>query len=303
MFAAHTADDSLYPGNTILPHWQAFLEQGATLQAVMYPTGDHAPEYFAEQGAALAAFVHGAQRDPSPLLVEWYAAHVEIGAARWIAMAELGEAPGDAPARPEVNVPARPGRVLLGINVNEALDGQGVEVTEVMAEGNAGRLGMRVGDRIHGVDDRDVASRRDLTEALARRRHGDAIRVRVRRKGEPDLIELSGTLAPFEPAPVYRRDLPTAWIRAIALGNELRVESRHVRRFQVAVRPDLLDLERDVTVQVNGVARWRGRIAADLSGLLRDYARHADGGRLTLAVLDIDCTKTVAAAPRRGEDF
>jgi len=34
----------------------------------------------------------------------------------------------------------------------------------------------------------------------------------------------------------YDRDRPTAWIRAVALGDSLRVEARGVRRFSVAVR-------------------------------------------------------------------
>jgi serine protease Do len=67
------------------------------------------------------------------------------------------------------------------------------KVTEVTAGGPAATAGIKAGDVILSVDDRAIASGKDLSEVIRQKPPGSQVRVRVKREGaEQDLSVVLG---------------------------------------------------------------------------------------------------------------
>ncbi len=289
LFVCMTQDDGLYPAQTVLPHIQALIREGASLHVVSYPTGGHSPSYLADQAAALGGFVAGAVRDPLPDRIEWATAHEETGARAWMEILEIRAGAGDAPAAdvPDMQVMSTPGRVLIGIGVDREYAGAGVRVTTVDEDRPAGPLGIEVGDVVVAVDGAPVANLADLRRVLGGKRFGDALAVRVERDGLDAPLDLSTTIAPFTSEPTYGRERPTAWIALTRDGNTVRVTSRGVGRFRLQLSDAQFDLGAEVVVIVNGVERARAVPAPDVRRVVEGWAASADSGLSFAAFLDV----------------
>ena len=177
------------------------------------------------------------------------------------------------------------GRIRLGIEVDRDYRGAGTKVSRVNANTNASKLGMKVGDIIVAMDDKQVGSLGDLRAALLRKRDDQAIKVTVKR-GEEQIV-MEGQIPAFVPSPRYRRDEPTARISLRAEGNSIRVVSKNVRRFKLYLSPDLFD-DGPVQVSVNGRPVSAEAEAIPLATLLSRYALEADAGRLFTREVVID---------------
>jgi poly(3-hydroxybutyrate) depolymerase len=285
MFAAMTLDDPLYPGADVLDHLVPVVRAGAPLRIVSYESGGHQPLYFDEQRPAFEAFVREARRDPAPAEIEWSCADTKTGRVAWVEILELGPAAGDAEAPEDLNPMVGPGRPRLGISADNAFEGPGVRVGQVVEGSAAAAMGVAPGDIVVGLDGEEVDGLRALVAALGRKGHGDEVKVAVRRGAET--VELGGRFPPAAPRPAYLRTKPEARVVVRAEGGEIRITARHVRRLRLRLDERLF----------GGPVRvfWNERSLESLpeeiplAETLRRYAAEADGGQvagkwLTLSV-------------------
>ena len=286
VFAAMTQDDPLYPAKSVLPHLQAAIEFGAAVRITSYPRGGHRPVYWGEQRAAFNRFVMDTEREALPDEIHWWCADTALGRIGWIAVEQIGPGAGDADALPDLNVESRPGRVLLGVSVDQTHPGPGVRVTAVSAKSLAAAIEMKPGDVIVGLDGARIGDLGDLRDALQAKSHGDKIALDLRRGDET--VSLTGRLPAFEPRPLYLRTGPTARLSATVDNNVVDVISRNVRAFTIRLARRQFDLSEDVVVRVNGKELLRARPVANPELLLRGYAESADAGRLFAAELRIE---------------
>lgn len=91
-----------------------------------------------------------------------------------------------------------PADVVMGVLLQDHLDGAGAKVMEVSRNSGAQAAGMRRDDVIVSIDDQPVANRGDVTVLLAKRSPGQSVTVRVRRdEGDVDLdVRLTLRTAP-----------------------------------------------------------------------------------------------------------
>ncbi len=94
--------------------------------------------------------------------------------------------------RGEVDVRIDYGDASIGVAGEDA--GDGVRITSVQSR-NARRAGLRQGDVIVAVDDTPVRARGELVQAIAKKRVGQRVRLRIRRDG--DYRNAVITLAPL----------------------------------------------------------------------------------------------------------
>jgi len=277
LFVTMTRDDALYPAASVLEHLDLALDAGASLRIVSWEGGNHRPVYFEDLRKSFERFVSEAARDALPTKIDWWCATPATGRVAWVEVLELGAAVGDADAEPDLNVVSKPGRVRLGVQVNRAFAGPGVQVTEVVPDTPAHGMGMAKGDVIVRLDERAIRGLPDLVAALGDKRFGEVVTVVVRRDGRE--APLDGRIPPFAPEPYYRRGAPTARVSVRVEGNTIRITSRHVRRLRLLLSPDLFG---DAPVEVLANGRRAGAEQRELSQkeILERYAREADGRRI-----------------------
>jgi len=276
-FVAMTQDDGLYPAVSILPHLQAAMQAGARMHIVSYPRGGHRPVYFDEQRAAFERLVTDTPRDPHPREFSWKCADPAQGRVAWAEVLAIGVSEQDPAATPDINVMSVPGRVRIGISVDQKFSGEGVRVTAVSRGMLAEQLKLQVGDVVVSMDGKGIGGLGDLRVALAKKKFGDDVALVVKRGEES--VAGKGRFPAFKSEPIYLRDKPTAEFALQSEGNRVVVRCRNVRRFRLRLPPVLFG-DGEFALAVNG-ARVEPRMRVlSLEDILRDYAQNADSGRV-----------------------
>jgi S1-C subfamily serine protease len=119
-----------------------------------------------------------------------------------LGLALLGLAWASAPA--QAQPPARPPRVALGVMVEPTRDADraGLVVRQVEPDSPAAKAGLRAGDTITKVEDKEVKDFEGLVNTLARHKPGDSLTFQVLRDGkEQDLKVTLGERPALLPGP------------------------------------------------------------------------------------------------------
>lgn len=284
LYVVNTQADPLYPTVSVLPFLAAMMRAGAEMRFTSYPGIGHTPAYRAEQDPLIGAWIEETERDPLPAEVTFETADLDCARAAWVTLLELGKTEHDA-ALPDVNVMMPKGRVLLGVTVDRAFDGEGVRIGKVQADSLAQALGLQPGDVITGVEGREIHGLGDLREILGKKDWGETVTIRWRR-GEK-VHRAQGTFPTYTPRPAFTRERPSGRIEVQAEGNRIEVRTRGVVRYALDISPDLFDLGKQITVTTNGEVSYQGRVKTDLGHLLRSFARDRDPAMLFAARIEI----------------
>ncbi len=124
--------------------------------------------------------------------------------------------------------------------------GQGVLVTRVVPGSGADEAGIKAGDVLLTVDDRDLADVEDLHTAVQNREAGDKVEVALRRRGraEKAQVEIGAAEIAMGSDPMrrwtQRRSLPGAFSSSGDI-EALRRELRELKRDMDALKRDLRD--------------------------------------------------------------
>jgi hypothetical protein len=105
-------------------------------------------------------------------------------------------------------------------------------------------------------------------------------------------IRLTGrytpTVLPGEADAMFARQRESGRVDLIRAGNRVDVTSRGVAAFTLLLSPDQFDLNRAITVVVNGRTAFGGPVAKDVRTLLEWAARDNDRTMLFAAELHVD---------------
>lgn len=282
-YAVNTENDRLYPPASMKPIVDAMKELGARVTWREIAGYGHDPSYLPAERPAIVAWMDAAARDPQPRGVVWEG----TGPARlgWLGVTEIGDAGNDADF-PDVNPELPPGRVRIGIVIDQALMETELRIAEVQEGTPAQGVGLLAGDVVVGLDDADIGGMADLQAALRSKKHGDAFRIRVRR-GE-ETLEKEGQFPEARPESAFRRGTPYGSLQATVKENVVDVRVRRIRSFDLLPCEPLFDLSKPVTVRVNGATVHEGPVAPDLRFLLERAAADGDRARIALARVRIE---------------
>jgi len=281
MYAVNTTDDQLYPSASMKPLIDAMKELGANVTWREIAGYGHDPSYLPEERPAIAAWMWDRRRDPHPATVVWEG--TAPARVKWLSVTEIGER-SDAEF-PDRNPELPPGRVRIGVVVDQAFRGPGVRITEVQEGTAAAAMGIAKDDVIVGFDDTEIVTFADLRGVLRAKEHGDAFALRFRR-GE-ETLEKEGRFPEAKPEPVLRRGTPYGSIQADAKANAIEVRTNGVRAFEVYLAEPLFDLEEPIVVRVNGSTVHTGVVPPDLRFLAEQAAADGDRAMVYLARLRI----------------
>jgi hypothetical protein len=170
--------------------------------------------------------------------------------------------------------------------------GSGMRINRVVKGSNADHIGLRSGDVVLTINNQPASPGADLAELLRGYPSGRPLLLTVTRGTESGRgISLAGryapTVLPGESDAMFPPQRESGRVDLIRTGNRVDVRSRDVAAFTLLLSPDQFDLDRAVTVAVNGLTVFDGIVPRDIRTLLKWAARDNDRTMLFAAELQI----------------
>lgn len=273
LYIVNTGKDPLYPAKELKPYIEKMKEAGADIIFRVYKDIGHSPDYMDKEKPRMIKFMEKVSRNPFPLKLEWETSSENMGRVHWIRIDKISNVGNNAEFN-DYNPIIKTRRVKIGIYVDTEFKGKGVRIKKVVKNTLADSLGLKQGDIIKGLDDKEVKNLKDLRGILLKKRPGDSIRIAILRNGKEFLFK--GRFKPFKPRPAFEREKLSGRIEAKVKGNRIDVRVKNVAKYTVFISQDMFDLNRDIEIYTNGKLSFKGRVKPDLEFMLRQVAEDMD---------------------------
>jgi dienelactone hydrolase len=286
IYTVTTFDDGLYPSERMRPTLDMALLAGGDILYRELP-GEHDFPYPSDELPGIVRFLDRHARDPFPPRIVWETATPEFGLCRWFAVDRVTL---DEPADWHVdhNAPLVDDRVTVGFQPDYEFEGEGVRVSLVIeGEGYpAEEMGLLAGDTIIAGGDVPIRDLDGLSAYKATVERGDPFNLTVLRDGEEVVLE--GRLPKPSNYLVFTRDAPSGLARATYSANGIDVEASRIGALRILVHPEMIRLEEDLVVRVNGEIVFQEPVRPDLSYLLSNFLANRDRRLLYVAEVAIE---------------
>jgi hypothetical protein len=285
IFATTTFDDGLYPSHEMRRSIEMAREAGADIYYREFP-GGHDFDDVKDELPAVARFLERHPRDPFPSRVVWETGSTDFGKCRWFAIDRITTVE-PAQWHEDHNVALTNDRVTIGFQPDYEFEGTGIRVG-VLSDGDypARNIGLQAGDVIVKADDARMDSLPDLNEWKATVERGDAFEMTVLRDDER--IVLRGELPEAAGYLLFKRDVPSAMIRADFAANRIEVETSRVGAFRILVHPDMIVLDQNLVIVADGEVVFDELVEPDLEFLIDNYLKNRDRSLLYVAEVVVD---------------
>ncbi|OLC40131.1 MAG: hypothetical protein AUH75_08215 [Gemmatimonadetes bacterium 13_1_40CM_4_65_7] len=273
LFIVNGGRDPMYPTSVVDPYIEHLKSAGVDLVYRPQPDAAHDTSWWPE-------IKSGPPNIPSR--AHWMVID-RLGAER-----DRGRDPGvnNAPSLPDAN------RMSTRPALDFGLRASGTRINRVVKGSNAEQIGLRSGDVVLTINNQPAFPGTDVAELLRGYPSGRALLFTVTRGGESVRpIRLSGryapTVLPGESDAMFPRQRESGRIDLIRTGNRVDARSRGVTAFTLLLSPDQFDLNRAITVVVNGRTVFDGIVQRDIRTLLKWAARDNDRTMLFAAELQV----------------
>ena len=274
------AQDELYPPGAIASFIDLFVELGVDLDWIVYP-GGHEVEFLNTEADLTIDFITRTKRIPLPSEVVWETSSADVGRCDWVRIDEIADV-GNNESFPDVNLAEVPEQIVFGASV--AYHGDNLFTVAGLEIGSAAlAMGIKNGDQILRIDDLPVLTQADIGHAMTEKVPGDPVEVEIVRDGETMILRGHIPAADV----IYRRDVPTASIRAIADGNRINVAANHVGRYTLFISGQQFDLSEPIHVMTNGQTSFSSEVTLDVRFMLERAAEDFDRRMIYEAAIEI----------------
>ena len=284
LFIVNGGRDPMYPTSLVDPYIEHLKGGGVDLVYRPQPEAAHDTSWWPAIRDSFERFVADHRRVPLPDALSWESGPPNLPSrAHWMVIEHLATGRRDEPSLPDVNtMPTRP---VLDFGIR----GVGVRINRVVKGSNAEQIGLRSGDVILTINNQPASPGADAAELLRSYPSGRPLLFTVQRGGES--VRLTGRYAPtMQPdgsAAIFPRQRESGRVDLVRAGNRVEAKSRGVAAFTLLLSPDQFDLNRAVTVMVNGHTVFDGIVQRDIRTLLKWAARDNDRTMLFAAELPI----------------
>ena len=165
----------------------------------------------------------------------------------------------------------------------------GVKVGRVLDKTYAAQIGIQNNDIIIKAGGMKVANNDDLEKAKASVKRGDQFDICVERASET--IELKGRLPAPELYNLFKRDVPSAAVKVLQIGNRVEIEGSRVGQLRVYVNEDQFNLNEKLVINYNGTEVFNEMVVPDKEFILENYLQNRDRKMLPIAKIDLDLKK------------
>ena len=285
MFIVNGGQDPRYPTSVVDPYVARLKKGGVDLVYRPQPNAGHDTSWWPDIKDAFEIFVADHPRVPLPDALSWESGPQDIPSrAHWVVIDRLAAARPDDPSLPDLNRMSTPPALDFGMR------GSGARVNRVVRGSNAEHVGLRSGDLVARINSQPTPPGADVAELLRDYAPGRPLLLTVTRDGES--IRLTGKYAPAvlpgEAGAMFPPQRESGRVDLVRAGNRVDATSRGVGAFTLLLSPDQFDLDRAVTVVVNGRTVFEGLVQKNIRTLLAWAARDNDRTMLFAAELRID---------------
>ncbi|MCK4305982.1 MAG: PDZ domain-containing protein [Candidatus Eisenbacteria sp.] len=278
--------DGLYPADRARKMIAMALQAGANIMYREYHGIGHEPTYASQENPRIARFLENHPREPLPPKIHWKSASKEYGLCRWFCIDKVLPVEA-APWHTDANLIVVDDRVTFGFYHDESYEGYGTKVSKLVdGETLARRMGLAEGDVITRCGNMQIGSIEDLSAFKRRVKRGDHVQVTVKRSGEK--VQLEGNLPEISNRFLFERGAPCAAVRVRFLANRVCIEGSRLGGFTILVHPDMVQLEQELVVEINGSVAFAGKVEPDLEFMLRNFLANRDRKLLYVAQVNIE---------------
>ena len=286
--ATNGGKDSLYPAAAMKKLIDPLKKLGVNIDWTDYPEAGHDMSYFKTEMPRVMDFVDKTSRKPNPGVVTWETSDPEAGRCDWVRIDEIKDVGNNADVE-DLNLMTPPGRLILGVVIDQQYGGPGVRIQQVQKDSLADKAGLKDGDVITKLDEKDIAGFNELRQVLGAKKHGDKITGEYTRGGETK--KFSGQFPEAKSQPAYRRTKTTGSIEAKVNGNMINVRVKNVAKYTLLVDREQFELKEPIVVKTNGEETFNGIVKPDLVFMLKQYARDNDRTMVYCAKIEITVPK------------
>jgi hypothetical protein len=284
LFIVNGGRDPMYPTSVVDPYIEHLKSAGVDLVYRPQPNAAHDTSWWPEIRDSFERFVADHPRVPQPDAQSWESGPPNIPSrAHWMVIDRLGAERPDEPSLPDVNRMSTRPALDFGIRAS------GTRINRVVKGSNAEQIGFRSGDVVLTINNQPALPGADVADLLRSYPSGRPLLFTVTRGG--DSVRLTGryapTVLPGESDAMFPRQRESGRIDLIRTGNRVEAKSRGVAAFTLLLSPDQFDLNRAVTVVVNGRTAFDGVVQRDVRTLLKWAARDNDRTMLFAAELPV----------------
>jgi hypothetical protein len=285
LFVVNGGRDPLYPTSLVDPYVDHLKSGGADLVYRPQPGAGHNTSWWPDIKESFEAFVAKHPRRPLPDVLSWESGPPAIPSrAHWLVIDRLAARQPDDPVLPDLNTMSSAPVLEFGIRSS------GTRINRVLKGSSAGQIGLQAGDLVATINNQPIPPETDVAELFRSYPPGRAVRLTVARDNRS--VTLVGRYQPSvlagEAQAMFPRQRDSGRVDLVRAGNRVQAASRGVGAFTLLLSPDQFDLNRPLTVVVNGRTVFEGPIQKSVRTLLKWAARDNDRTMLFAAELPIE---------------
>ena len=286
MFIVNGGKDPLYPTSVVDPYVAHLKGGGVDLVYQPQPNAGHDTSWWPEVKDTFEAFVAAHPRRPLPDTLTWESGPPHIPSrAHWLVIDRLAAQGPDAPKLADLNAMEMPREPEFGIRSS------GAHVNRVVKGSSAEQMGLRSGDLVVRLNNQSTADgTTDVADLLREYPAGRPLLLTVTRGSES--VRLTGryapTVLPDETHAIFPFQREFGRVDLKRTGNTVDASTSGVGTFTLLLSPDQFDLNRAITVVVNGRTAFDGVVQRNVRTLLKWAAQDNDRTMLFAAELHVD---------------
>ncbi len=273
VYATTASRDRYYPTSQMQRAISMARQAGANIYHHQLD-GEHIASILTYDYAMILDSLEQHPRSPYPEAIYWETATPEYGECHWL---KIDDVTIDDPADwyVDYNVALIDSTVSLGIMTFDTCTVPGVRVATVLDGDFVARYArVRPSDIIIGGNGVTVNSGADLGKLKATFRYAAEVRIDVKRGDS--LLTLHGRVPRPKTFYIFRREKPSAVIKASYENNRFELQTSRVGSLTIRISPDMVDLTKPVQVFVDGQPIIAAKVLPDITYMLRAFIANRD---------------------------
>ena len=295
IYVVNTDEDALYPAEKeIRPTMELAHKAGAHIFYRIYAGIGHDFDYAEEEMPRMARFMESNSRSLNPT-IKWESAYPGLGCT-WLVIDAITEE-GHADWYEDHNMKLIEDRVMFGFYADdeyEGLDpgvldksimsqyfpdedykGPGVRIDKIIGDSTlCAMVGMEEGDVIIKLGDIPVRTIEDVSKYKEGKECGDSAEIVILRENQ--ILEFEGYFPGPTEYDLFTRGKPSCRIEGYFSANKFSFRTSQVGAFTLYIHPDMVQLDQNVVVEVNGEIVFDEKVEVYPEFILRNFLENRD---------------------------